>query len=154
MNREQIIKTTDKYFPFKVWATTLFCGPFLGILLNIIRRPDSLDVSFLLGGPFMLALGGVVASAPAFIIYYAVFRFLQKKVQSGGYYKLILCLIAVPGVIGTLYFMVSKEMLRPSNRDGFLLFIAYLFCVLVAGISFRIFKKKNVRKILSVEKQS
>ncbi len=132
----------NKYYPFQVWAATLICGPFLGIILNIVRRPDSFEIGHLLADPIFLALGGAFASLPAFAFYYLSYRFLRQKVQSEFYFKLILCPVSILCLIFTVYFFVSEEMFQPSNRDGFIILLSYLFCALLAGIYFRINKHK------------
>src|SRR6476620_2303972 len=127
----------NKYYPFKVWAVTLIGGPFLGILLNIVRRPDSFELSYLLAGPVLLAFGGVFVSLPAFAIYYFAYRVLREKMPSELYFKLILCPLSILGIIITVYFFVSEAMFHPSNRDGFLMILSYLFCAVIASISFK-----------------
>src|SRR5690606_12650275 len=142
----------NKYYPFKVWAATLICGPFLGIILNIVRRPDLFELDYFLGGPWLLALGGAFVSLPAFAIYYLAYQLLRQRLRSELYFKLILCPVSIICVILTIYFLISEAMLQPSNRDGFLLTLSYLFCVLVAGISFKIFRQKDDSKFFSFEK--
>jgi len=145
--------SVNKYYAFKVWAATLICGSFLSIFLNIVREPESFELSYLLAGPPLLALGGAFVSLPAFAIYYCTYRILHKKIHSGIYLKFILCPLSIVGLLTTIYFFVSKDMLQPSNRDGFLFTLSYVFCVVLAGILFKIFKEEKLSAILSFEKQ-
>jgi hypothetical protein len=134
-------KTFNKYYPFQVWASTLIVGPILGILLNVLRRPDSFDFGYVFGGPFALALGGAFVSLPAFAIYYLIYRSLRLKMESDIYLKFILCPIVIAGLIATIYFLVSDVMLQSTNRDGFLLVSSYVFCAFVSTFSFKTYKQ-------------
>lgn len=138
--------TFNKYYPFQVWASTLVVGPILGILLNVVRRPDSFDLGYVFGGPLALALGGAFVSLPAFAIYYLIYRGLRLKIKSDIYLKFILCPIVFAGLIATIYFLVSNVMLRPTNRAGFLLVLSYVFCALASTLFFKTYKQSSIHE--------
>ena len=139
------MKTTlNTFYPFQVWATTLIGGPFLGILLNGIRRPDTFNVGYLLGGPLVIGLGGAFFSLPAFVIYYFIYRKLRDKIQSEIKLKFILCPISFVGFTATIYFFFGTVMFQPTNRDGFLMALSYGFCVLTSTFIFKIYKVESI----------
>ena len=134
----------NTFYPYQVWATTLIGGPFLGILLNGIRRPDTFNVGYLFGGPVVLGLGGAFYSLPAFVIYCFIYRKLRDKIYSEIKLKFILCPISFLGFVATIYFFFGTVLLQPGNRDGFLMALSYGFCVLISTFIFKIYKLNSI----------
>jgi hypothetical protein len=145
-------KRIDKYYPFKAWALTLICGPFLGILFDSIRKPERFDITILIGGPLLMAIHGSIVSLPAFGLYVIIFRILAGRLKYVFLLKLILGLITIPVILITFYFLVNKEMLSPSNRDGFLMVVGHLVSGFLSGFAFRIYTVERDDKSISFEK--
>jgi hypothetical protein len=137
-----VTAAANKYYPFQVWASTLLFGSFLGIWLNFIRRPDSFDIGWALVSPIVLSLLGIFASLPAFGVYYLSFLLLHQRLKSTLLLKVLLGTLSIAGTLATLYFFGSKDMLSPTNRDGFLLTESYVFVVIFSGLIFRCYSRK------------
>lgn len=127
-------------YPLKVWLITLVCGPYLGMLLNVLWSRDIFDTSILYG-PLFIAFASIFFSLPAFGIYCFVYAMIKKRISSQIILKAILCFISCVGVIVTFFIADITTMLQPSNTDGFLFFLGYIITTLLAGILCRVFIK-------------
>jgi len=127
-----------KYYPFKVWIGTLLFGSIMGIWLNFVRRPDTISFEAVLLFPIYVFLGGLIATIPAFGLYYGAYQLLQKTTAPGGLKKGILVLFSIVLIVVSLYFIGSEVMLQPSNRDGFILTLSYCFVTILCGFAFKL----------------
>lgn len=125
-----------KYYPFQVWISTLFLGSYLGAWLNFVRRPDTLSFETALLFPFLIFIMGLIATLPAMAVYYCSYWLLQKARLPVDLFKLILVLISIAVILATLYFLGGTAMLTTTNRDGFLLTLAYCLATIICGFAF------------------
>ena len=127
-----------KYYPYKVWISTLLFGSIMGIWLNFVRRPDTLSFEAALLHPIFLFLAGLISTLPAFGFYYGTYHLLQKTAAPGELKKGILILVSISLILAFLYFVLGEAMLQSSNRDGYLLTISYCFVTIICGFGFKL----------------
>lgn len=125
-----------KYYPFQVWLCTLLPGSYLGVWLNFVREPDTLSFETALLFPFLIFIMGLFGTLPGLAVYYCSYRLLQKARLPVDLFKLILVLISIVVILATLYFMGGTAMLETTNRDGFLLTLAYCLTTIICGYAF------------------
>lgn len=126
-----------KYYPFKVWIGTLLFGSIMGIWLNFVRRPDTISFEAVLF-PVYVFLGGLIATIPAFGLYFGAYQLLQKTTAPAELKKGILVLFSIVLILASLYLIGSEVMLQPSNRDGFILTLSYCFVSIICGFAFKL----------------
>jgi len=123
-------------YPFRVWLFIVFAAPFLGIWLNSIRIRQYENIALLLGVPFALFLSGLFLTIPWLMAFSFLYRFLYRRHIPVVLSKILLSFFNVGCVYLTFYVIGGEEMLRFSNKDGFLLITAYAFLASLGPLIF------------------
>jgi len=135
----------NELYPFKVWIASLLIGAVIFMVVAFFRA----DKDFFAGGAFLgflfyLLLFSFSFSLPTFIVYYVCFENFGQKFRSPLIGKLIFGLIAVAGMLLTVFVLGGTEPFSPADDSSFVLWI-YVASIFLASflVRFRIREKSS-----------
>jgi hypothetical protein len=136
-------------YPLRVWLFIIFAAPFSGIWLNAIRIQQYDNFGSLLGLPLALFLAALFVTMPWFVMFSFLYRFLYRRRFPVVPSKIFLSFFSACCVYLTFYVIGGEEMLRLSNRDGFLLITSYAVFAILGPIIFPYTSKSVTEKYFS-----
>src|SRR5215218_345751 len=110
----------DKGYPYKVWITAQGIGAFLIILLVFIRGGGELYPGFLLLFVYSIFYGSIFSLPIVFLFYLACKEFVSYRLSENTV-KLLLALIAIVGMLFTLYLVIGKGVFSTNDDMGIVL---------------------------------
>ena len=125
---------TDKFYPLKVWLTTVvFIAPILLFVGNAIFDPAYFKNhdNFLI--PFLFIGLGLVLSLPTLLLCYLVFSISSHKLNSSVLIKIIFIVVCVTGIF------ITFSLIGGSEAKVYSFF--YSASVIISSISFKVYKK-------------
>ena len=127
----------NKYYPIQVWLSTLFIAPAFYLLLS-----SNYSGNIATGLQIVLAFFffGLLFSAPTFVIYSLLFRYMLRDNLSAQATKIFSSLTAICGLVITIYCV--DDPISWKSLD-FVFIKAYALTILFFSFIFKIKRKSK-----------
>lgn len=124
---------SNKFYPFKVWLTTIVASPILYNIVIAIRTNTQVeDIRLIMAEIFV----GLLVSVPTFLIYFLLFTQLNKNINSFNQ-KLILALTVIICLLITFLIIAFGKSI---DFNSYLFIITYVVCVILFSFIYKIKK--------------
>lgn len=119
----------------KIWLTTIFITPFFLVLMF-----EPVSLKEILGFFLLILIFSVVLSAPAMLVFYLLNEYIQKRMTSEAYRKMILMLYSVASIHLTFYLYQEKVV---HNHEFFINPLSLSYCAVICASIWWYRKTKN-----------
>ncbi len=132
----------NKFYPVKVWISTVMAGPVIFVLFNYWASGDrEIDYGMLEFILFAIAYG-LLLSIPTFIFCYYIFNRLYKRLGSLVLLKGVVILSALAGLSITILIFWGAGSFHPDgNYGGITITWVYAAAILLSGTLIKVKKK-------------
>ena len=133
---------TSKYYPLKVWASSMFIAPLVSIVVCLVfdlflkYKPSvSSQVEFIM----LVGAFGLLYSLPTLLVYYLTFLVSSKLIEKVIRIKLLCLIVAVAGMWLTPYFAFGGDLYSSYAIKG--MFVVYTILIVFFTFRFRVYKQ-------------
>ena len=126
----------NRNYPFIVWISTLLLGTIVYFTAFTGHFQADLTAAFQIS--FFFFFLGLLFSAPAFMIYLLLFKFLLRDNLPTFATKVLSCLIAIATLAFTL-FIISRG---KSDTDAIKFILAYSTPIVLSSFAFKLKKSR------------
>lgn len=123
-------------YPFLVWISTLLLGPMFYFTFLPVNK--AVDFASIFQLTFYFFVFGFLFSAPAFVIYLLLFRFLLRDNLPLFATKILASLIAVATLVFTLYIVGGVDF----DEDTYKFIFSYAVPIIISSFAFKLTKSK------------
>ena len=125
-----------KYYPFKVWLSTILIAPVLHVLFIAFYQSGSWNIGELVQVYFFLWYVGGLLALPSLLLYYLFFKLLRLQPLSEWLGKSIMTAVGLALFLATkvsIDNLMHGDFYHPKNLA---FYSSYCLCIAVAGFYF------------------